>query len=603
MQITQQITMHLDRRQESQIVDAVQGETARAVTLALYDKDQPWTVPADASILIRYRKPDCTGGIYDSLPDGSRAWDFQENLVTVRIAPQALAMAGVIAMQIAIVAQGEELASFIFRLRVEADPSVGTLASDDYINIGQWLMPRIYQFVSDAQAAAALATQAADEARRTAAGVSSQYNLAYDTCCIDPVTGLPADNACAIVSDHFPLLNKLLGVAFSPLVTVRLFFYDSTLAYLGADLMRTEFFEMDAPAGAAFARIEVRYASGMVVANPYDLASYVTVYIPNTSAQDADRAENAASQAFISADRANTAAQAAELASKSSVKTVNGVAPDENGNVTVAGDGADLQYLQIVRRKLRGYDLLALYNGKAFKEAEIPLAFSCIEPSEYNGLSSILQNHLENMPAMLCGTFRATDTAEEEYTFDYAYAFSGIGEANAAIVLDPKAGKLWHFVFAGGSYTVKTSAIGESSGGTSQWALAQTISLAENVESVKITLPTDRAYSEVCVRLNVTVTDANSTVATGGAKATVWLNTTALFTEIALFEKNVNDCALYLQPMGGNLDCTWTRYYGTNGVAVKYHNLASKNIASICLAMRESGFFLKAGGTVEVYVR
>lgn len=312
MQIIREISMHLDRREPTPFVDAVQGETARAVTLALYQNDADWTIPQDASILIRYRKPDCTGGVYDSMPDGSRAWNIYGSRVDIRIAPQALAVAGVTAMQVAIIAQGEELASFIFHLRVESDPSVGTRASDDYINIGQWLMPRIYQYVSEAEAAASWAAQSAEEARITAAAVSSRYTPSYILGRLDGADGLVQENAGAIVSDYFPLLNHTLGVAFSELVTVRLFYYNQALGFLGADLTRTGSFELDAPEGAAFARAEIRYAAGQDVMDVAALAKYVTLYIPNNAAQDAQRAQDAASQAYHSADRANTASVTAE---------------------------------------------------------------------------------------------------------------------------------------------------------------------------------------------------------------------------------------------------------------------------------------------------
>ncbi len=378
MQIIREIQMHLDRKDPTPAVDAVQGETARAVTLALYDKGAPWTVPADASILIRYRKEDLTGGVYDSLPDGTRAWEIRGNLVDIRIAPQALAVSGVTAMQAAIVAEGEELASFIFHVCVESDPSIGTLASDDYINIGQWLMPRIYQFVSEAEAAAATAVRAAEDALRTAAGVSSRYTPKYALCGLDPADGQPMENAGAVTSDYFPLLGKRLGVAFSPLVTVRLFFYDAQQAFLGADLTRTESFELDIPAGAAFARVEIRYAVGFAVDDSEKLADLVTLYIPNTSAEDADQAQSAASQAFMSADRANTAAtqalqnadraeQAARDAldvANNGVKTVNGISPDENGNVEVAGDGVPDYWKPHLASKIAAVKALQEAGGK-----------------------------------------------------------------------------------------------------------------------------------------------------------------------------------------------------------------------------------------------
>lgn len=282
MQIINDISMHLDRREPTPVIDVVQGETARAVTLFLYDKGELWTVPQDASVLIRYRKSDSTGGIYDSMPDGKCAWQLWENAVTIRIAPQALAIAGQVQMQIALVAEGEELASFIFCLRVEADPSVGTLASEDYINIGQWLMPRIYRAVYDAEAAASNAIQAAEQARQLAAGVSGRIDLNYEAFALDPYTGELMGSELAICSDHFPVLRGRVGVVFPDLVTVRLFYYDRSHNFLSVDLVQTESFEKTVPEGAEFARLEVRYATGLSVYDKDALAEYVTVYIPDS---------------------------------------------------------------------------------------------------------------------------------------------------------------------------------------------------------------------------------------------------------------------------------------------------------------------------------
>lgn len=476
MQITHEIAMYLDRRQTTPVLDAVQGETARAVALSLYNKNGPWDIPEDASILIRYRKPDCTGGVYDSLPDGSRAWDFLGNTVCVRIAPQALAVAGITSMQIAIVAQGEELASFIFQLRVESDPSIGTRASDDYINIGQWLMPRIYQFVSDAQVAATNAIHAAQEAQRTAAAVSSRYEPSFVIGGLDPVTGEPMVNSGAVMSAHFPLIGKQVGVAFSELVTVRLYFYDAALQFLGADLMRTASFELDIPVGAAFARVEIRYASGMTVADAADPAKYVAVYIPNASAQDANRAEIAASQAFMSADRANTAAQAAALAVKSCVKSVNGVAPDENGNVTVAGGSSQMPgKLEFFYQQLRNFDIGGYYDGSQYKSVLLPLGFKLLSTE------NTLEFLLDYMPGVLNGTYRIGEFTEETVLFSYAYAFSNIDD-RSAVIIDPAAGKLWHFAFFEDRYTVTSSSIK----GEAEWKLARSITFEEEVKSVLI---------------------------------------------------------------------------------------------------------------------
>lgn len=536
MQITHEIAMYLDRRQTTPVLDAVQGETARAVALSLYNKNGPWDIPEDASILIRYRKPDCTGGVYDSLPDGSRAWDFLGNTVSVRIAPQALAVAGITSMQIAIVAQGEELASFIFQLRVESDPSIGTRASDDYINIGQWLMPRIYQFVSDAQVAATNAIHAAQEAQRTAAAVSSRYEPSFVIGGLDPVTGEPMVNSGAVMSAHFPLIGKQVGVAFSELVTVRLYFYDAALQFLGADLMRTASFELDIPVGAAFARVEIRYASGMTVADAADPAKYVAVYIPNASAQDANRAEIAASQAFMSADRANTAAQAAALAVKSCVKSVNGVAPDENGNVAVAGGGADLKSLvfEQVRHKYTTPENI-VYNGTLETKIALGAGFSRINGNDGKTIYDV------SGPCFIDGYFVPLDGESQGYRFNTAYAFGNTNESSTrkkVYVFDPLANKQYLFDYDRTSTASPkfdgvtiTPLVGEAGRGTAGvWEKIGDITTEEEVAAIEMSVGAE--YKEIYIQAQ-----AKSTV--GGKVQTIDVaDTTKLVQSTSFFPSN-----------------------------------------------------------------
>ena len=63
MKIIYPIDIHLDRRDPCPILDAVQGENGRAVAVSLYEKGQPWNIPAGAYVLIRYARPDACGGI------------------------------------------------------------------------------------------------------------------------------------------------------------------------------------------------------------------------------------------------------------------------------------------------------------------------------------------------------------------------------------------------------------------------------------------------------------------------------------------------------------------------------------------------------------
>ena len=364
MKIIYPINIHLDRREPCPILDAVQGENGRAVAVSLFEKGQPWNIPAGAYALIRYARPDACGGIYDTLPGGAPACGIQGNTVTAQLTAQALAVAGMVSVQLAIVYEEVQLATFIFLVRVESDPSAGTAAAEEYVN----LLP---QLIQDAKNTADAAEQAALSAKQAAASLDASF--------------------------------ELVG--------------------------------------------------------------------------------QAQTQSYIAQQKATLAAQSAATA-ESAAKRAEDAAASIDGNV------GQSEYLRMTKRKLQGYDLLAQYNGKEGIDAQLPLAFSCIEPSSSNGQSDILKHHLPDMPAMLFGTFKATEDDREEYHFDFAYAFSG-GYINssqtACVVIDPAAAKVWHFDFSDDGYSVKESAIGESSNGMAQTEAEKIVAYTVSADAANAT--------------------------------------------------------------------------------------------------------------------
>lgn len=128
MNLTSKLILHLDDDRSPPLVPAVQSDTARSVEVALYAGGQPWDIPADASASIRYRRADGSGGKYDTLPDGSKAWSTDGNTVTIALDAAVLGVPGTATMQIALHSGEEVLSTFSFQIQVQADPSVGTSA-------------------------------------------------------------------------------------------------------------------------------------------------------------------------------------------------------------------------------------------------------------------------------------------------------------------------------------------------------------------------------------------------------------------------------------------------------------------------------------------
>ena len=135
MTITHDIDMDLLRPGVRPVVCAVQGEAvSRALCFHLTCGGLAWTVPEGVEALIRFGKPDGTGGVYDTLPGGSAACAMAANTVTAVLAPQVLTCPGKVALQLQLRQNQQVLATFGVWLLVEEDPAAGEWASEDYYN-------------------------------------------------------------------------------------------------------------------------------------------------------------------------------------------------------------------------------------------------------------------------------------------------------------------------------------------------------------------------------------------------------------------------------------------------------------------------------------
>lgn len=137
MMITKTINMDLWIHERTQEIYAVQGDAAtRKIELRLFANKEPWIPKDGASLVIRYRKPDGTIGSYDTLPDGEKAWELQENTASIILAPQMLTVSGRVEVQLEIVCEKQILASFAVYVLVEKNVAAGATRSQSYFN---WL--------------------------------------------------------------------------------------------------------------------------------------------------------------------------------------------------------------------------------------------------------------------------------------------------------------------------------------------------------------------------------------------------------------------------------------------------------------------------------
>lgn len=119
----------------------VQGDTnSRTIVATLWNGAQLYSIPAGAAIMVRFRKPDGTGGLYDATEGGNKV-SYAGSIVTAPVATQMLAVAGDVFAEIDIFgsssgAAAERLATF--RFIVEVAPCVlpdAQIISSDYYNI------------------------------------------------------------------------------------------------------------------------------------------------------------------------------------------------------------------------------------------------------------------------------------------------------------------------------------------------------------------------------------------------------------------------------------------------------------------------------------
>lgn len=133
------INMDLQIRSTPPRLAMVQNDIgSRTVEIVMLSGGMAWVPKNLDNVFLRYRKCDGTGGSYDTLPDGVRAWEWEENVIRIRMAPQVLTAPGLVEVQAALLKGKACLATFSFQIDVEADPSANVIKSENYINWTTW---------------------------------------------------------------------------------------------------------------------------------------------------------------------------------------------------------------------------------------------------------------------------------------------------------------------------------------------------------------------------------------------------------------------------------------------------------------------------------
>ena len=145
--IISKISIDVMRPTQTPVIYAVQGERdSRVVELSLTDDGSPWKLPSGAHLTVRYGRSTLSGGYYDTLPDGTAACSYKDNVITVVLAPQMTAEAGAVMTQVEILHADQLLTTFSFRLQVEINPAVGITQPETYVNWLQWMRNELEQY-------------------------------------------------------------------------------------------------------------------------------------------------------------------------------------------------------------------------------------------------------------------------------------------------------------------------------------------------------------------------------------------------------------------------------------------------------------------------
>jgi hypothetical protein len=140
MEIVNHIKYDIAKRGVPPVIDAVQGEfDSRIIELSIFANGYAFSVDGCVCSLA-FSKPDGMSGWYDTMPDGSTAYDVSGNVVSVKIAPQVLSVDGDVRAAIRIETQDNEkrVTTFPFVISVSSDPANNAPESENYYSVQNW---------------------------------------------------------------------------------------------------------------------------------------------------------------------------------------------------------------------------------------------------------------------------------------------------------------------------------------------------------------------------------------------------------------------------------------------------------------------------------
>lgn len=230
----QTINLDISLRDPTPRVVAKQGDAgSRKIMIKLYDNGIPANInnqiaPSGTKQkgVVRFCKPDGTGGIYDKTEDNLPACILGGDNITVRLAEQMLTRPGDVVADVAIICGNTVISTFNFVVHVQATPAAGVTASNNYYNYQS--LADINQAIDDAKAAAAGAVKSINGSKpdsngnvNVVAGVAKVNGKtgnvsiaanAYATCSTSAGT---ATKTAELVDGFAPVIGAVLAVRFT----------------------------------------------------------------------------------------------------------------------------------------------------------------------------------------------------------------------------------------------------------------------------------------------------------------------------------------------------------------------------------------------------
>lgn len=140
MSINHNVDLNLSASVMPPVLNMAQYDAnSRTIVATLWDGTSGFNIPSGASVMVRFGKPDGTGGLYDATEAGNEI-TYSGNVVTAPVATQMLSVAGKVQADIEIYQSGAteqaavKLATFCFTVNVEkaAYPDAEIISSDYY---------------------------------------------------------------------------------------------------------------------------------------------------------------------------------------------------------------------------------------------------------------------------------------------------------------------------------------------------------------------------------------------------------------------------------------------------------------------------------------